>query len=167
MALVEANNKFTFINIGDYGSNADGSVFKNCEFGKAFLNDDLDIPDPQPLPNYNDSGPVPFFFVGDEAFPLQVFDRRLQLIPDNVDKIVKACCVLHNFLQGDQDIHTLHQQLNPDNQPFLQDDGAILALDRLHGYHSAHIARQIRDLYNNYFMSPEGQVSWQRGRVGH
>ena len=96
----------------------------------------------------------------------RVFSRRLQLIPDNVDKIVKACCVLHNFLQGDQDIHTLNQQLNPDNQPFLQNDGAILALDRLNGYHSAHISRQIRDLYKNYFMSPQGQVPWQRGRVG-
>ena len=142
MALVDANYKFTYTNIGDYGSNADGSVFKNCEFGKAFLSDDLDVPDPQPLPNYNDSGPVPFCFEGDEAFPLwedlmrpfprkergmpddelifnyrlsrarrivknafgilaqrfRVFARRLQLILDNVDKIVKACCVLHNFL---------------------------------------------------------------------
>ena len=52
----------------------------------------------------------------------KVFARRLHLIPDNVDKIVKACCVLYNFLQGNQDIHTLQQQLNPDNQPFLQDD---------------------------------------------
>ena len=71
MALVDANYKFTYIDIGDYGSNADGSVFKNCEFGKAFLNDDLDVPDPQPLPNYNDSSPVPFCFVNDDAFPLQ------------------------------------------------------------------------------------------------
>ena len=134
MALVDANYKFTYIDIGDYGSNADGSVFKNC-IGKAFLNNDLDIPDPQLLPNYNDSGPVPFSFVGDEDFPLQadlmrsfprknrgmpddkficnyrlsrarrivenafgilaqrfsVFARRLNLIPDHVDKIVKAC----------------------------------------------------------------------------
>ena len=210
MALVDANHKFTCIDTGDYGSNADGSVFKICEFGKAFIHGDLDVPDPQPLPNYNDSGPVPFCFVGDVAFPLQanlmrpfprkersmpddklifncrltracrivenafgilaqrfrVFARGLQLIPDNVDKIVKVCCVLHNFLRGYQDIHTLHQQLNPDNQPFLQDDGVILAFNRLHGYHSAHIARQIRDLYKNYFMSPDGQVPWQRGRVG-
>ena len=141
MALFDANYKFTYIDIGDYGSNADGSEFKNCEFGKAFLNDDLDVPDPQPLPNYNDSGSVPFCFVGDEAFPLwadlmrpfprkergmpddelifnyrlnracrivenafgilaqrfRVFSRRLQLILNNVDKIVKAC-VLHIFL---------------------------------------------------------------------
>ena len=37
MALVDANYKFTYIDIGDYGSNADGSVFKNCEFGKHSL----------------------------------------------------------------------------------------------------------------------------------
>ena len=46
MALVDANYNFTYINIGDYGSNADGSVFKNCELGKAFLNNELDVPDP-------------------------------------------------------------------------------------------------------------------------
>ena len=141
MALVDANYKFTNIDIGDYRSNADGSVFKNCEFGKEFLNDDLDVPDPPPLPNYNVSGPVPFCFVGDEAFPLRtdlirpfprkdrgipddklilnyrlsracrivenafgilaqrfrVFARRLNLILDNVDKIVKACCVSQFF----------------------------------------------------------------------
>ena len=46
MALVDANYNFTYINIGDYGSNADGSVLKNCELGKAFLNNELDVPDP-------------------------------------------------------------------------------------------------------------------------
>ena len=87
MALVDANYKFTSINIGDYGSNADGSVFKNCEVGKAFIHGDLDVPDPQPLPNYNVSGPIPFCFVGDKAFPLQAdlmrpFPRKERDMPD-------------------------------------------------------------------------------------
>ena len=69
-------------------------------------------------------------------------------------------------MDNNQDIHQLNQQLNPDNQPFLQDDRAILAMDNLHGYHSAHVARATRNLYKNYFMSPEGQVPWQRQRVG-
>ena len=34
MALVDANYKFTFINIGDYGSNADGSVLKTANLLK-------------------------------------------------------------------------------------------------------------------------------------
>ena len=173
MALVDAN----YIDMGEYGSNADGAVFKNSEFGQAFMDGDLDIPKPEHLPNYPGSGPIPYCFVVNEAFPLhadlmrpyprggrslseaklmfnyrlsrvqhiienafgilaqkfRVFAHRLHLIPDNVDRVVKASCVLHNFLRGTADIHQLHHQLNPDNQPFLQDDGSILAIDRLHG----------------------------------
>ena len=105
MVLVDANYKFTCINIGDYGSNADGSVFKNCEFGKAFISGDLDVPDPQSLPNYNDSGPVPFCFVGDEAFPLwadlmRPFPRKDRGIPDDElifnSRLSRACRTVEN-----------------------------------------------------------------------
>ena len=34
MALVDADYKFIHIDIGNYGSNADGQVFKKYEFGK-------------------------------------------------------------------------------------------------------------------------------------
>ena len=44
MALVDANYKFTYVDVVEYGSNADGTVFKNLEFGKAFMDGDLDIP---------------------------------------------------------------------------------------------------------------------------
>ena len=52
MALVDANYKVTFVDIGEYGSNAEGAVFKNSEFGQAFMNGDLDVPGPEHLPNY-------------------------------------------------------------------------------------------------------------------
>ena len=70
MALVDANYKFTYIDIGEYGSNADGAVFKNSEFGQAFMDGDLDIPEPEHLPNFPASGPIPYCFVTDKAFPL-------------------------------------------------------------------------------------------------
>ena len=211
MALVDANYKFTYVDIGEYGSNADGAVFKNSEFGQAFMNGDLDIPEPEHLPNYPASGPTAYCFVADKAFQLcvdlmrlyptggrslseaelifnyrlsraqcivensfgilaqrfRVFAHRLHLIPDNVNRVVKACCVLHNILRSTADIHHLHHQLNPDSQPFLQDDGVILAIDRLHGYHSSQVAKAIRELYKNYFMTPEGRVPWQARAVGH
>ena len=47
MALVDANYKFTHIGIGEYGSNADGAVIKNSEFGQAFIDGDLDVPEPE------------------------------------------------------------------------------------------------------------------------
>ena len=88
MALVDPHYKFTYIDVGDYGSNADGALFKSSEFGKAFLNNDLDVPEPVSLPNYDASGPVPYCFVADEAFPLRVdlmrpFPRGNKSLPDD------------------------------------------------------------------------------------
>ena len=65
MALVDDDYRFTYIDIGDYGSNSDGTVFKNCTFGKAFMNDELDVPPPTHLPKY-----PAYCLVVDEAFPL-------------------------------------------------------------------------------------------------
>ena len=72
MALVDADYRFIFVDIGDYGSNADGSVFKNCLFGQALINGQLNIPPPKPLPHFPEGGPLPLVIVADEAFPLRV-----------------------------------------------------------------------------------------------
>ena len=90
----------------------------------------------------------------------RIFSRKLNLLPDNADSIIKACVVLHNFLMGRKDLNELSQQLNPDNVPFLWDDGAILDLNR-RGYKSSTAAKVIRNIYRNFFRRPEGQVTWQ------
>ena len=59
MALIDADYKFIYVDIGDYGSNADGAVFKNPLFGQAFVNGQLDIPPPKSLPNFPEGGPLP------------------------------------------------------------------------------------------------------------
>ena len=69
MALVDANYHFVFVDIGEYGSNSDGSVFKASKFGKKYMNHELGIPGDKLLPNY-ESDPVPHVIVADEAFPL-------------------------------------------------------------------------------------------------
>ena len=42
-------------------------------------------------------------------------NRRINLMPGNVDPIIMACVVLHNFLTGKRDIPALYQRLNSDN----------------------------------------------------
>ena len=69
MALVDADYKFTFVDIGNYGSQSDGAVFKHSNFGQKFINGELDIPRPKALPNYPQGGVLPHCIVGDEAFP--------------------------------------------------------------------------------------------------
>ena len=59
------------MDVGDAGRHSDGGVFSNSEFGKALDSGMLGIPNPKLLPNTTQS-PLPFVFVGDEAFPLKM-----------------------------------------------------------------------------------------------
>ena len=207
MALVDSSYRFTFVDIGDYGSNADGAIFTRSAFGQALLDGELDLPGPKELPNYPQGGVLPHCIVADEAFPLRpdimrpyprenrqikltreeqifnyrlsrarrivengfrilvqrfrVFNRKLLLMPQNADKVVKACCILYNYLTEQQDYPTMCNRLNPDQDPFLHEDGAILDLDNLNGYRSAAAARALRNICRDYFVRPEGAVTWQ------
>ena len=71
MAIVDAQYRFTFIDVGAYGSNADGAIFNGSAFGLALINGELDIPPPKSLPKWPAGGVLPCCFVADEAFPLR------------------------------------------------------------------------------------------------
>ena len=47
MALCDANYKLIFVDIGQYGSNADGGIFQRSVFGSRFLRRQLGIPPPK------------------------------------------------------------------------------------------------------------------------
>ena len=79
MASVDYNYKFEYVDVGCRGRISDGGVFRNTSFCKALENDQLNLLDPAPLPlntDWNweqDSTPVPFVFIGDDAFPLTTY----------------------------------------------------------------------------------------------
>ena len=50
MAIVDAQYRFTFIDVGVNGSNADGAIFNRSAFGLALVNGELDIPPTQVYP---------------------------------------------------------------------------------------------------------------------
>lgn len=52
----------------------DGGIWVNCDFGTALEQRTADLPHPEPLPGGVE--PFPFFFVGDEAFPLKSYMMR-------------------------------------------------------------------------------------------
>ena len=92
-------------------------------------------------------------------------NRRINLLPKNVDRAVKACGVLHNYLtEPGKYLHEIHRRLNPDQDPYLQDNGAILDIDHF-GFANSANARAIRNLYTTYFTRPEGSVIWQQNRI--
>ena len=69
MAVCDSKYRFTLVDIGDSGSQSDGSVFANSFLGHAIENDLLNIPKLSPLPNSKTC--LPFVFVGDDAFGLK------------------------------------------------------------------------------------------------
>lgn len=69
LALVDADYKFTFVDVGSNGRISDGGVFRESCLQAALDNNSLGIPPATCLPERNT--PVPYVIVADEAFPLK------------------------------------------------------------------------------------------------
>lgn len=67
MACCDADGLFTLIECGYAGRNSDGGIFRASAI-KQWLENAANIPRPSRLPN--DDKEFPYYFVGDEAFPL-------------------------------------------------------------------------------------------------
>ena len=74
LAVVDADYKFIYVDIGCNGRVADGGVFRNCSFSKALEDNTLHIPPPEPLPNQSVS--IPYMLVADDAFPLKEYLQK-------------------------------------------------------------------------------------------
>ncbi|KAL4112956.1 hypothetical protein QTP88_016668 [Uroleucon formosanum] len=68
LAVVDSNYCFTFIDVGSFGKDSDPTIFKNSTLYKKLQNDSLNIPKPNLIRGIQI--PMPYAFVGDEAFGL-------------------------------------------------------------------------------------------------
>ena len=76
----------------------------------------------------------------------RIFSRKIPLSTDNVDKVVKAACVLHNYLTKDREIdfNRISMELNPmKEKSFPSDAVACLYMPRLRGYRSSKDAEYV------------------------
>ncbi|XP_783499.1 putative nuclease HARBI1 [Strongylocentrotus purpuratus] len=71
MALVDANYKFLWVDVGYEGSTSDAQLFNSCELKQRLKSDTLGVPLPEPMTN--DDVDTPYFFVADEAFALRTW----------------------------------------------------------------------------------------------
>lgn len=70
LAVSDADGLFLSVDIGEFGRNSDGRAFRESAFGKALTHNQLDLPEPTLLPGEHENSGFPYYFVGDEAFPL-------------------------------------------------------------------------------------------------
>ena len=75
LAICDARYVFTLVDIGDYGSNNDSGIFSNSDMGKLFGTNGMNLPDNEPLEGVANKS-LPYFLVGDEAFPLKIWLQR-------------------------------------------------------------------------------------------
>lgn len=87
----------------------------------------------------------------------RVFQRPMQLEPENVVKVVKAACCLHNFLR--------QKKVNMEHLDELTDDvirneiASMLPLE-INARRSNNAAFKVREEFVSYFSSEEGRLSW-------
>lgn len=84
----------------------------------------------------------------------RIFHRRINLHPQNVDTVVVAACILHNFL------------LAPNDNQRMLDEAEQLGRHmappgNIGGNRASREACNVREIFTSYFNSPEGSVSWQ------
>jgi len=79
MALVDADYKFLWVDVGANGACSDSQVFNISQLKAQIDDETIGFPEPAPLPN--DDKDIPYFIIGDDAFPLKTwmmkpFSRR-------------------------------------------------------------------------------------------
>lgn len=200
MCVSDARRKIIMADIGSKGRCSDGGIFANSEFGRRLQNDALKLPPPAPLSQGGE--PVPFVFIGDEAFPLSynllrpyprsglneskrifnyrlsrarriveatfgvlkrkwyVYHRDFECQVDTVDKVIKATCVLHNYLIEKEPTYLEETNSIERSQEVLFNGNSFMLTNNA----STDEVYRIRDIYCNYFNN-QGKVPWQNTRI--
>lgn len=84
----------------------------------------------------------------------RIFHRRINLHPKNVDTVVMAACILHNFLLAPTENVRLLEEA--------EEVGRRMAPVRnMGGNRASREACAVRECFVTFFTSPEGVVSWQ------
>ena len=72
--VVDANNKFLYVDVGCNGRVSDGGVFRNSSLSTALEGNSLNAPPPEPLSG--ESVPLHYTILADDAFPLKEYIQK-------------------------------------------------------------------------------------------
>jgi len=89
----------------------------------------------------------------------RIYNRRIIAKPENVDVIILTTCVLHNFIKKYDGKLTYIR----DNIQSNEDNLSLTTLTNIpvQGGNATRWAFYIRDIYKDFFNSPQGSIPWQ------
>ncbi|KAJ8351988.1 hypothetical protein SKAU_G00234640 [Synaphobranchus kaupii] len=87
----------------------------------------------------------------------RLYRRVLGVSPEVAECVVKATCILHNFLRWDYDGEDVPRTTTvpTDSQ------GAVQRIPRVGSNNASREAAAVRETFTSYFSSPDGRVPWQ------
>ncbi|KAK7938873.1 hypothetical protein WMY93_002199 [Mugilogobius chulae] len=84
----------------------------------------------------------------------RVLYTKINLHPENVDTVVIACCILHNFLLSPSENVRLLEEAEESGR-------RMRRVGNMVGHRTSNDAREVREKFCKFFNSPEGSVHWQ------
>ncbi|VVC30111.1 Harbinger transposase-derived nuclease domain [Cinara cedri] len=195
-ALIDHNYCFTYIDVGANGKASDGGLFQGSCFFEALENNILNTPDDvvfviddafllntylmKPYNRRNLTREQAIFNyrlsrakrISENAFGIlvskfRIFERPIPLIAHKVDKIVFACCAIHNWLRKTSQVYLLpglidHEDYNYEitNGSWRQNQSYIVDFQPTNHRNECTNAKKIRYDYCAY-VNGEGAVIWQ------
>ncbi|KAJ8372608.1 hypothetical protein AAFF_G00280730 [Aldrovandia affinis] len=181
LAVVDARYRFRVVDIGAYGRTSDGGTVASSKFGKALQNGRLgdgsspktgccqkqSTWDANPMSNLSRRNRVFNYQLSHARMIVEntlsilsaqwrMYRRVIGTSPGNVEKCVKATCVLHNFMRwtakGPAAASVLEREA--------PDPVALQGIRRVGTNNTTREAIHVRETLASYF-SAEGAVPWQ------
>nr|CAH7732281.1 unnamed protein product [Callosobruchus chinensis] len=169
LALVDADYRFITVDVGGYGRNSDGRIFRSSQLGKKLLSNQLNLPEPKPLPQTNII--LPHVIVGDEAFPLLRNVMRPYPGAQTGNNQENRIYNYRHCRARRLALHCITINLRNDSgawQPGeLEREDEVEGLDDLPniGGNFQRDAFNIREQFKQFFVSNQGSVPWQLNRI--
>ena len=177
MALVDADYKFLWVDVGADGSASDAQIFNHSELKEALEDASIGFPVADHLPN--DDKNTCYFFLGDDAFALKTYiieplNHRNMTVEEKIFNymLCRACVCLHNLVRMRYPgLQNAAMDAEDDNHQVA--DGAWRTGRNMQDVHNvrgpkrdtrAAIKAQ-REYLKHYFNSLAGSVPWQNNMV--
>lgn len=196
MALVDSDYCFLYVDVGAKGRGSDGGIFQNSSLYNALETNSLAIPnnfiiladDAFPLKKYimkpysrRNLTPAERIYnyrlsrarravenaFGILASKFRLFEKPISLKLETLDKVVLACCAIHNWLKKTNPRYVMGDLIDHEDEDhrvfpgsWRPNNNGLQNLPATNHRHSNMEAQQIRNKYRDYFNN-EGAVPWQ------